>query len=124
MNESNRNVIGKIYQCFNNRDLEAILPFLDPHVIWSHGWDDSLIEGPAAVKAYWEFQWKEINPNVKPLSIKVNSSDAIEAMVHQVVKDLQGNIISDNIVKHVYTFENALIKHMGDGANELVVELE
>jgi hypothetical protein len=35
-----------------------------------------------------------------------------EIEVHQVVKDLNGKILFDGIVKHLYTIENDLILNM------------
>jgi len=32
--------------------------------------------------------------------------------VHQNVKDLQGGLIFDGLVKHIYTFQDGLIKTM------------
>ncbi|WP_262497617.1 hypothetical protein [Flavobacterium pallidum] len=32
--------------------------------------------------------------------------------VHQNVKDLQGNVLFDGVVKHIYTFEDGLLKTM------------
>ena len=39
-------------------------------------------------------------------------SGSLEVEVHQKVKDLQGNSIFDGTVKHIYTFEDGLIKTM------------
>lgn len=32
--------------------------------------------------------------------------------VHQVVRDLDGNLLNDHIVRHIYAFEDGLIKSM------------
>jgi hypothetical protein len=39
-----------------------------------------------------------------------NGSLAVE--VHQIVKELNGTLIFDGTVKHIYTFEEGLIKTM------------
>jgi hypothetical protein len=36
----------------------------------------------------------------------------IEVTVHQVVKDKKGLLLFDGMVKHIYSFENGLIKGM------------
>lgn len=112
MNEQNRNIIGKAYQSFNNRDIDATLLWMLPNVSWPIGWEGDYIEGHNQLREYWTKQWKEINPNVKPLSLKENSKGQIEVLVHQIIKDLQGKITYDNIIKHIFTFENGLIKRM------------
>ena len=37
---------------------------------------------------------------------------SLEVKVHQNVKDLQGNLMFDGMVKHIYTFQDSLIKTM------------
>jgi hypothetical protein len=32
--------------------------------------------------------------------------------VHQVVRDLDGELLSDGLVQHVYTFREGLVAHM------------
>jgi hypothetical protein len=32
--------------------------------------------------------------------------------VHQVVRDLDGNLVSDGHVQHVYSFRDGLVAHM------------
>jgi len=55
---------------------------------------------------------KEVNPNVEPVSFKENEKDEIEVEVHQVVEDMKGNILADEMAKHVYIIEDDLIKSM------------
>jgi hypothetical protein len=43
---------------------------------------------------------------------KAKEKDKYEVAVHQIVKDLTGKLLSDDIVKHTYQFENGLTKHM------------
>ncbi len=40
------------------------------------------------------------------------ANGALEVEVKRIVKDLQGNIMFDGIVKHIYTFADDLIKTM------------
>jgi hypothetical protein len=36
----------------------------------------------------------------------------MEVEVHHVVKDREGNLLMDGMVKHIYTMEDGLIKNM------------
>lgn len=36
----------------------------------------------------------------------------MEVVMHQVVKDLQGDMLFDGMLLHVYKFQNGLIKQM------------
>ncbi len=70
------------------------------------------ISGHHEIKEYWTRQWKEINPNVEPVGFAERQNGSLEVEVHQKVKYLQDNLILDGTVKHIYTFEDGLIKTM------------
>ena len=81
-------------------------------VQWSKAWEGAYISGHGEIKEYWTRQWTEINPNVKPVGFSERENEILEVKVHQSVKDLQGNLMFDGMVKHVYTFQDGLIKTM------------
>lgn len=81
-------------------------------VQWSKAWEGGYISGHDEIKAYWERQWKEINPKVEHVGFTVRSDNKLEVLVDQIVKDLDGNTIFEGQVTHIYTFENGLIKTM------------
>ena len=105
-------LINQAYEAFNAREIDRVLETMDPDVHWPNGWEGGYVEGHSGVRDYWTRQWKEINPTVNPLSIKKNENGQIEVDVHQVAKDMQGNVLFDGIVKHVYTIKDGLIKGM------------
>ena len=85
---------------------------MDANIHWPNGWEGGYVEGHEAVRNYWTRQWKEVNPNVQPGSLKENEKGEIEVEVHQVVRDMKGNVLADGMVKHVYVIEGGLIKSM------------
>jgi hypothetical protein len=105
-------LIKKAYSAFNERDIEKALSTMRPNVQWSKAWEGGYISGHAEIKEYWTRQWKEINPNVEPVGFTERQDGSLEVEVHQKVKDLQGNSMFDGTVKHIYTFEDGLIKTM------------
>lgn len=105
-------ILENAYAAFNNRDVDTVLQLMAENVHWPNGWEGGYVEGKDAVKAYWQRQWKELNPIVKPTSYHQISANLVEVSVHQVVKDLSGNLLSDGFVRHVYLFENGLISKM------------
>jgi hypothetical protein len=107
-----QDLIKKAYSAFNTRDIDTVLLALHPEVRWSNGWEGGYVNGHEEVRSYWTRQWKELDPIVEPVSIKEKQNREIEVVVHQIVKDLQGNILFDGTVKHIYTIENGLIKNM------------
>ncbi|HEY5369770.1 MAG TPA: nuclear transport factor 2 family protein [Hanamia sp.] len=107
-----KDLIKKAYSAFNERDIDKALSTMQPDVQWSKAWEGGYIIGHDEIKKYWTRQWTEINPNVEPVGFTERQNGSLEVEVHQKVKDLQGNIMFDGIVKHVYTFAEGLIKTM------------
>lgn len=79
---------------------------------WPNGWEGGYVEGHEQVKDYWTRQWKELNPHVQPISFAEKESGQIEVDVHQLVKDMLGNVLFDGLVRHIYTVEDGWIKSM------------
>ncbi len=105
-------ILTYAYDSFNERDIDAVLSLMKEDVHWPNGWEGGYVEGHNAVRDYWTRQWKEINPNVKPVSFREKENGEIEVEVHQVAKDMKGNVLFDGIVKHIYTIKDGLIESM------------
>ena len=105
-------LITKAYSAFNERNIDKALSTMQPNVQWSKAWEGGYISGHDEIKQYWTRQWNEINPNVTPVRFNERQNGSLEVEVHQKVKDLEGNSMFDGTVKHIYTFEDGLIKTM------------
>ncbi len=105
-------LIKKAYGAFNDRNIDMALATMQPDVQWSKAWEGGYISGHKEIREYWTRQWKEINPKVEPTGFNERPNGSLEVFVHQKVKDLEDNLVFDGTVKHVYTFENGLIKTM------------
>ncbi|MEO6453075.1 MAG: nuclear transport factor 2 family protein [Ginsengibacter sp.] len=112
MAQINQHIIKKAYEAFNKRNIDEVISLMHPDVNWPNGWEGGILKGHNEVRNYWERQWKELNPHVMPISLKEPNNGRIRVEVHQVVKDMGGNLLMDEIVIHTYTFENRLIKSM------------
>ncbi|UKT64834.1 ketosteroid isomerase [Pedobacter mucosus] len=106
------NLINKAYSAFNKRNINDALSTMDVNVQWSKAWEGGYISGHKEITEYWTRQWKELNPKVEPVGFTKRANEVLEVMVHQHVLDLQGAILFDGMVKHVYTFQNGLIMTM------------
>lgn len=102
----------KAYRFFNSRDVDSLLAMMDETVDWPNGWEGGYVKGRKAVRDYWTRQWKEIDPNVEPLEISILPDGRYEVLVQQLVKDLQGNVLADAQVKHIYSLKDQLITRM------------
>lgn len=105
-------LIKDAYAAFNARNIDAILRVMHPDVKWSKAWEGDYASGHEEVRAYWERQWKEINPQVVPVGFSERENGTLEVEVDQLVKDLEGNILFDGKVKHIYVIHNDLIQQM------------
>ena len=105
-------LIQQAYSAFNARDIDKVLTTFHPNVQWSKAWEGGYITGHDEIRKYWVRQWNELNPTVQPTGFTERSNGSLEVEVHQKVKDLQGAVLFDGTVKHIYTFENDLVRTM------------
>jgi hypothetical protein len=104
--------LRSLYDAFNARDIDRTLAATSEDVDWPNGWEGGRERGQTAVRAYWERQWAEIDPRVEPVSIRTRPDGRIAVDVHQVVRDRQGELLSDGRVVHVYEIRDGLIVRM------------
>ena len=112
MEPNYQEIISKAYLGFNARDIAAVLALMHPNVHWPKAFDGGYAIGYEEIRVYWTHQWTEINPIVEPVSINARADGKVAVEVHQLVKDMEGNILFDGNVKHVYKIENNLILSM------------
>jgi ketosteroid isomerase-like protein len=110
--ENREDLLRKLYAAFNARDLETTLAGMHPDVEWPNGMEGGTVYGHTGVRQYWTRQWAMINPHVDPVQFHQEEDGRTAIAVHQVVRDLAGNILSDQMIDHVYAIENGLIRTM------------
>src|ERR671935_1144925 len=90
------------YTAFNARDLDGVLPLLHPDVVWPNGWEGGWMEGRGGVSEYWRRQWAAIDPHVEIRGFTHDAAGRVIVSVHQVVHDLNGTLLVDQMVEHAY----------------------
>jgi nuclear transport factor 2 (NTF2) superfamily protein len=108
-------LIRGLYALFNSRDMERVLAAMDPEVVWANGMEGGHVHGRDEVRSYWQRQWATIDPHVEPVEISANDPGEVMVKVHQVVHDLNGNLLADKPVTHVFQLRNGLIAHFDIG---------
>jgi len=108
----NQELIRYAYAAFNARDIDAILTVMHTDVKWSRAWEGDYATGHDEVRAYWERQWKEIDPHVEPVGFHERPDGILEVEVDQLVKDLDGNIVFDGKVKHLHIITAGMMRQM------------
>ncbi len=105
-------LLTEAYAAFNRRDIDSVLALMAPDVNWPNGMEGGRLVGHDPVRAYWIRQWGILNPRVDPVSIEEDATGRMIVQVHQVVHDLSGNLLVDQLVQHVYSFEGDRISRM------------
>jgi hypothetical protein len=105
-------LIAQAYSAFNQRDTDGALRLMSENVSWPKASEDGRVVGKEEIRAYWTRQWKEFDPHVEPIEVIDREGSKIDVKVHQLVKNLGGDVLSDSEVWHVYTIANGLIERM------------
>jgi hypothetical protein len=109
-------ILKRLYDCFNARDIDGVLVALTDDVAWANGMDGGHVHGCEAVRAYWTRQWSMVSPHVEPVEFRKVEDDTIIAEVRQSVYDLDGKPLQgqthglkDKTVGHVFRFRDGKV---------------
>ena len=112
-------LIEQAYTAFNKRDIDGALALMTQDVSWPKASEGGKVVGKEEIRGYWTRQWSEFDPHVEPLAMTEEDGGKTRVRVHQLVKSLQGGVLSDSEVLHVFTVKSGLIAAMdlGDDAD-------
>ncbi len=102
-------IVRRLYAAFNERNIPDAVALMAEEVDWANGMDGGHVHGREAVREYWSKQWAAIQPHVEPLDIAHHEGGATAVDVHQVVHDLEGKLLLDERVRHVFRFQSGLV---------------
>ena len=105
-------LIAQAYSAFNHRDIDSALALMSENVSWPKASEGGRVVGKEEIRTYWNRQWQEFDPHVEPLEVIDQEGGITEVKVHQLVKSLGGDVLSDSEVWHFYTIANGLIERM------------
>ena len=97
--ETITDLFQELYKNFNTRRIDLVISQMTPEVKWANGMDGGYVYGHEAVGKYWTRQFKIVNSRVTPVKIDIENG-SVKIKVHQVVHDLEGNLIADDLVYH------------------------
>jgi len=103
-------LLKRVYDQFNARDMDSVLSSLHEDVIWANGMEGGHVHGCDGVRSYWKRQWAILDPHVEPTGFSRGPEGEVVVEVHQVVRDLEGNVLVDKMVGHVFQIEDGLVK--------------
>jgi ketosteroid isomerase-like protein len=109
-------ILRRIYDRFNARDVEAVLAVLAEDVAWANGMDGGHVHGREAVREYWTRQWTMVSPHVEPVRFRRAGDGTVVAEVRQSVRDLEGKPLQgqthglkDKTVEHVFRLHDGKV---------------
>jgi hypothetical protein len=114
-----KTVVEQAYSAFDRRDIGGALALMTEDVSWPKASEGGKVIGKEEIRAYWTQQWDEFDGRVEPLEITEEGGGKVRVKVHQRVKNLQGEVLWDGEVLHVFTVKGGLIAAMdlGDEAD-------
>ena len=119
---SDRQFLQNLYDAFNNREIETIISVMHPDVKWANGVEGGFVYGRDAVREYWTNQYKVIQVQLETLKFETDKNNRNAVTVHQVIKDLQGNLLADTTIQQIFTIEDGLISLYEIGETETIQE--
>ncbi|MGH6670429.1 MAG: nuclear transport factor 2 family protein [Xanthobacteraceae bacterium] len=109
-------LLKRIYDRFNVRDIDGVLAVLADDVVWANGMDGGHVRGREAVREYWSRQWAIVNPHVEPVNFRRTADGVIVVEVRQSVRDLEGKPLQeqthglkDKTVGHVFRLQDGKV---------------
>lgn len=120
---SNRQFLQNLYDAFNRREIETIISVMRPDVKWANGLEGGFVYGRDAVRKYWTDQFKDIQAQLEPLNFETDAKGRNIVTVHQIVRDLQGNVLADTTVHQIFTIEGGLISLYEIGETDTIQEM-
>ena len=104
----------ELYQNFNNRKIELVIELMTNDVKWANGMEGGYVYGHEGVREYWTRQFTIVSAKVSPQEI-TQENDIVKIKVHQVVRNLNGNLLADETVFHYFTFKDGKVAEFNIG---------
>ena len=110
-------ILRRIYDRFNARDIDGVLAMLADDVAWANGMDGGHVHGHAAVREYWTRQWSMIDSHVEPVGFRRQADGSLLAEVRQSIRDLKGRPLQgrqthglkDKTIGHVFRLKDGKV---------------
>jgi len=113
MNDLNK-FFQELYTNFNDRKIDRVISAMTGNVKWANGMEGGYVYGQDAVRDYWTRQFRLISSNVTPVNIEAEN-EVVKLKVHQVVHDLDGNLLADDFVYHLFRLTGDKISEFNIG---------
>jgi ketosteroid isomerase-like protein len=105
-------LLRDLYDAFNRRDIERAVAAMSPDVDWPNAFEGGRVAGHDGVREYWTRQFTQIDPHVEPVGFSTDADGRVAVEVQQLVRTIDGEVLADRVVTHVYAFREGLVERM------------
>ena len=105
-------LLRTVYAAFNARDAATALKALAPEVEWPDQFEGKTLNGPEAVGKYLHRRWTTFDPYTEVKHVAVNADGHVVLTLVQTMHGPGRVPISLGLIRHVYEFENGLVRRM------------
>lgn len=107
---SDTELLERLYDRFNARDMEAVLATMQRDVVWTNVLEGGHVHGHDGVRDYWARQWATIDSHAEPAGFSAGAGGTTVVEVHLTARDPEGNLLFDRMGGHVFRIEDGLIR--------------
>ena len=95
----------ELYKNFNDRKIDLVIANMTEDVKWTNRMEGGYVCGHNGVSEYWVRIFTMMSSKLTPLEIHTEN-DLVKVKAHQVVHDLEGKLLADEIVYHLFHLQN------------------
>lgn len=107
---TSKELLCEIYAAYNRQDSDALLALVSEDVDWPDGF--ARLHGKEELRAYWARQWAETHTHDELREIENLTKNRYAVYVSQVVRALDGSVISRGMFEHVYRIEGGMVARL------------
>jgi hypothetical protein len=90
---SDTELLERLYDRFNARDMEAALATMHPDVMWANGLEGGHVHGHDGVRDYWTRQWAMMDSRAEPTGFSIGEDGTAYLEVHLTARDLHSTLV-------------------------------
>ncbi len=103
-------LVERLYDRFNARDIDAALSLMQADVVWANGLAGGHVHGRDNVRRYWTDQWAAMESRARPTRFSIAADGTVHVEVHLTATDRAGKPLFDATAHHVFTIDGGLVR--------------
>lgn len=103
-------LLRRAFDAYNRRDAGALLTLLHDDVAWS---SDGGTLRKSELRAFWTEQWTRTRTHDEVTRVRQTAETEFAVSLDQVVRSVDGSLLSTGSFRYAFVVENGLIKALG-----------